>query len=85
VTEDGLAGGLVIDPDKYDGSPKALEQVRANIERSGEIGKLVSDDFKSSVIYVPLLDRDAETGKPIDYRQLPISWKAFVRSTRAMI
>ncbi|WP_342621032.1 MMPL family transporter [Rhodoferax sp. GW822-FHT02A01] len=69
VTEEGLEGGTVM-PDGYDGSPAALEQVRQNVERSGEIGQLVANDYKSSVIFVPLLDKDPQTGADIDYRQL---------------
>jgi predicted RND superfamily exporter protein len=68
VTEEGLEGGPVI-PDGYDGSPRSLEQLRANIARSGEIGQLVALDAKSSVIYVPLLAADAD-GRPLDYRVL---------------
>ncbi|AVR87126.1 efflux RND transporter permease subunit [Thauera aromatica] len=65
VTEEGLEGGPVI-PDGYDGSPASLEQLRANIARSGEIGQLVALDARSSVIYVPLLARDAG-GRELDY------------------
>ncbi len=65
VTEDGLEGGPVI-PDGYDGSPRSLEQLRANIARSGELGQIVAFDAKSSVIYVPLLATDAD-GRPLDY------------------
>ena len=65
VTEDGLEGGQVI-PEGYDGSPARLEQLRANIARSGEIGQIVSTDGKSSVIYVPLLAKDGE-GHPLNY------------------
>ena len=67
VTEEGLEGGPVI-PDGYDGSARSLGQLRANIERSGELGQLVAFDGKSSVIYVPLLGNDAE-GRPLDYVQ----------------
>ncbi len=69
VTEEGLDGGPVI-PDAYDGSPATVDQLRANVERSGEIGQIVAPNFKSSVIVVPLLAIDTQTGKPIDYRQL---------------
>jgi len=69
VTEDGLEGGTVI-PEDYDGSPKSLDQVRANVERSGEIGQLVANNFKSSVIFVPLIDHNHLTGKDLDYRKL---------------
>jgi predicted RND superfamily exporter protein len=65
VTEDGLEGGPVI-PDGYDGSPASLAQLRANIARSGEIGQIVALDGRSSVIYVPLLTKDAE-GRALDY------------------
>jgi len=65
VTEEGLEGGPVI-PDGYDGSEKSLQQLAANIARSGELGQLVALDAKSSVIFVPLLARDA-AGKTLDY------------------
>ncbi|HRO36783.1 MMPL family transporter [Thauera sp.] len=65
VTEDGLEGGPVI-PDGYDGSAESLQQLAANIGRSGEIGQIVALDARSSVIFVPLLATDAE-GKPLDY------------------
>ncbi|HEX5393037.1 MAG TPA: MMPL family transporter [Rhodocyclaceae bacterium] len=69
VTEEGLDGGPVI-PDDYDGSPASIDQVRLNVERSGEIGQLVASNFKSSIVLVPLQDRVAEAGQRIDYREL---------------
>jgi predicted RND superfamily exporter protein len=69
VTEDGLDGDTVM-TDRYDGSPAAMAQVRANVERSGEIGQLVATDFRSSIIYLPLLDTDPRTGRPLDYGAL---------------
>jgi len=66
VTEDGLEGGTVI-PDGYDGSARSLAQLRVNIERSGEIGQLVANDFKSSIILVPLQGVDPKTGRALDY------------------
>ncbi|WP_332745320.1 efflux RND transporter permease subunit [Hydrogenophaga sp.] len=74
VTEDGLEGGPVI-PDGYDGSAKSLGQLQANIARSGEIGQIVALDGKSSVIFVPLLARDAE-GRALDYGALAIRLEA---------
>ena len=68
VTEEGLEGGPVI-PDGFDGSAPKLQQLAANIARSGEIGQLVARDEKSSVIFVPLLARDAE-GRALDYARL---------------
>ncbi len=69
ITEVGIDAGQVID-ETYDGSPESLARLRLNIERSGEIGRIVAPDFKSSMLYVPLLDFDTETGKPLDYAEL---------------
>lgn len=74
VTEEGLEGGPVI-PDGYDGSEKSLQQLRANIARSGEVGQLVAFDAKSSVIYVPLLAKDPQ-GRPVDYSKFAQSIEA---------
>lgn len=67
VSEQGFVGGPVI-PATYDGSDTALEQVRQNVLKSGEVGSLVANDFKSSVIYIPLHDIDPETEEPLDYQ-----------------
>ena len=69
VTEDGLDGNTVMG-DAYDGSPAALAEVRANVERSGEIGQLVAGDFQSSIVFVPLLDKNPKTGEALDYGDL---------------
>jgi predicted RND superfamily exporter protein len=69
VTEEGFRGGPVM-PDNYDGSAAATEQLRGNIARSGLVGGLVGNNFGSSMIVVPLLDKDPRTGQRIDYRAL---------------
>jgi predicted RND superfamily exporter protein len=69
VTEEGFAGNSVI-PDSYDGSQEALDQVRLNVSRSGQIGQLVANDFKSSILFLPLLDFDPKTGDALDYKKL---------------
>ncbi|MBX3607141.1 MAG: MMPL family transporter [Piscinibacter sp.] len=66
VTEEGLDGNTVMG-DGYDGSSAALAEVRANVERSGEIGQLVAADLRSSIVFVPLLDRNPRTGEALDY------------------
>ncbi|HSW06749.1 efflux RND transporter permease subunit [Aquabacterium sp.] len=68
ITEVGIDEGQVIDS-KYNGSPEQLARLRLNIERSGEIGRIVAPDFRSSMLMVPLLDFDTETGKPLDYAE----------------
>jgi predicted RND superfamily exporter protein len=69
VTEEGLDGGPVI-PADYDGSSRGIATVKANVDRSGEIGQLVAADLRSSVLFVPLLENNNETGKPLDYAEL---------------
>lgn len=69
VTEEGFRGGEVIPPD-YDGSAESLKQVQANVLRSGQVGRLVADNFKSAIVYVPLRFLDASKGEQHDYRKL---------------
>jgi len=67
VTPDGISGGRVIDQ-TYDGSQTALRVVDTHIQNAEITGQLVGLDFKSSMVYVPLLlDIDQ---KPIDYGRL---------------
>ncbi|MCC6194027.1 MAG: RND family transporter [Burkholderiales bacterium] len=69
VTEEGFRGGPVMPP-SYDGSAKSLEQLKQNVARAGILGSLVANDMKSSMIFVPLLDKEPGTGKRIDYHGL---------------
>ena len=69
VTDEGLEGGPVID-DAYNGSRDSMQKLRANVERSGEIGNLVAANFKSTIILVPLLEREDGTGARLDYHDL---------------
>src|SRR5271166_2461034 len=78
ITEQGFEGGPVI-PDDYNGSQQAVEQVRRNVERSGEIGQLVAANHKSSIIVVPLLSQDPQTGKRLDYGKFSESLEALRR------
>ncbi|MDN7124210.1 RND family transporter [Pseudidiomarina sp. 1APP75-32.1] len=67
VTEEGFVGGPVI-PDSWDASQESLEQLRTNVLRSGEVGNLVANNFKSALIYVPLNEINPDTGEPLDYQ-----------------
>lgn len=66
VTEQGFQGGTVI-PDSYDGSDASLDQLRQNVLRSNEVGRLVADNFKSTIVFAPLYEKNPETGQPLDY------------------
>lgn len=69
VTEEGFIGGEVVPPE-YDGTQESLATVQANVLRSGQVGRLVGDNFKSSIVYIPLLDLDPTKGEKHDYRAI---------------
>jgi predicted RND superfamily exporter protein len=69
VTSNGIDSGPVIGQ-FYDGSPQQLAVVAQNIAKTGGIGSLVSNDFRSSTIYAPLLEYDGITRQAIDYGKL---------------
>jgi predicted RND superfamily exporter protein len=79
VTEEGFQGGPVM-PDGYDGSARSVEQLKINLARAGIVGSLVGNDYRSTMIFVPLLDKDPATGKSIDYRELAQAIETTVRS-----
>jgi predicted RND superfamily exporter protein len=82
VTEAGMAGGQII-PQGFDGSAASLDQVRANVARSGRIGSLVAADQRSTVVLVPLLEKDPDTGARLDYGQFSQKLEALVRQKYA--
>ncbi|HDY99199.1 MAG TPA: RND family transporter [Pseudomonas sabulinigri] len=53
VTEYGFDGGPVANRPSYS-SEEDLDELRANVLKSGEIGRLVGNNFKSTIIDVPL-------------------------------
>jgi predicted RND superfamily exporter protein len=69
VTEEGFAGGTII-PNGYDGSDQMIQQIKANVLKSGQVGIVVANNFKSAIILAPLQDINPDTGLPIDYREL---------------
>jgi uncharacterized protein len=69
IVEDGFAGGNVI-PSDFAPSPEMFEQVRTNIVKSGEVGRLVSSDFTGAMVWANLLEENPQTGELLDYRQV---------------
>ncbi|HOM13205.1 MAG TPA: MMPL family transporter, partial [Rubrivivax sp.] len=66
VTEEGFAGEVVI-PSRFEADAEGLAKVRANVARSGEIGRLVATDLKAALVRADLLEVDPSTGKKLDY------------------
>lgn len=69
ITEEGFVGGPVM-PFDYDGSAASAQKLKENVFKARLEGSLVGAGFQSSMIVVPLLDMNPETGKPLDYRKL---------------
>ena len=78
VTEEGFVGGPVIPPE-YDGSAASLEQVKTNILRSGQVGLLVANDFRSAIVQVPLFDKHPDTGEKLNYQALSAQLEELIR------
>jgi hypothetical protein len=57
VTEEGFRGGPVMPP-SFDGSAAASRAAEAERRARRHLGTLVADDRRSSVIFLPLLDKD---------------------------
>jgi len=75
IVEDGFAGGNVI-PSDYSPSPEMFEQVRSNIVKSGEVGRLVSADFSGAMVWANLLEENPQTGERLDYREVAAQLEA---------
>ena len=69
IVEDGFAGGNVI-PSDYAPSEEMFTKVRANIIKSGEVGRLVSADFSGAMVWANLLEENPQTGAKLDYRDV---------------
>jgi predicted RND superfamily exporter protein len=75
IVEVGFAGGNVI-PSDFAPSRAAFETVRANIVKSGEVGRLVSEDFTGAMVWANLLEENPTTGEQLDYRNVAAQLEA---------
>jgi predicted RND superfamily exporter protein len=78
VTEEGFTGGTIVPPD-YDGSKESLRQVRINVMKSGQVGNLVANDFKSTIVLAPLMETHPETGEPLNFGEISAQLEELVR------
>jgi predicted RND superfamily exporter protein len=78
VTEEGFQGGPII-PATYDGSTESLNELRQNVLKSGQVGRLVANNFTSTIIDIPLIDIDPDTGEKLDYQKFSHELEAKVR------
>lgn len=75
ITEQGFAGGSVI-RSGFTGSPEDLATVRANTEKSGEIGHLVSNDLHGALVQFELQDETPGSRQRLDYEQVAAKLEA---------
>jgi uncharacterized protein len=66
LVEDGFAGSPVI-PKNFQPTEEGFAKVRANLLKGGFVGQLVSGDFTTALIVLPLLGHDPLTKAPLDY------------------
>ena len=71
VTEFGYDGARVI-PKAYSGSAEQIEQIRDNINRSREIGRLVALEQDGALIRFELAEIDRD-GSALDYQQVGVA------------
>ena len=69
VTENGFVGEVII-PSRFTPDTEGLAQVRSNVAKSGQIGRLVSNDLKSAMVRADLLDVNPQTGERLDYHDV---------------
>ena len=69
ITEDGFVGEVII-PSRFTPNAEGLAQVRSNVAKSGQIGRLVGNDLKSALVRADLLEVDPQTGNRLDYRDV---------------
>ncbi|MEO7161050.1 MAG: MMPL family transporter [Polaromonas sp.] len=69
ITEDGFVGEVII-PSRFSPNAEGLAHVRSNVAKSGQIGRLVSNDLRSAMVRADLLEIDPQTGKRLDYSEV---------------
>ncbi len=66
IVEGGFAGGNVV-PADFQPTPEKLAQVRENVLKSGQVGRLVANDFTAALVSAQLVEFDPATGAKLDY------------------
>ena len=69
ITENGFVGEVII-PSRFTPDAEGLAHVRSNVAKSGQIGRLVSNDLKSAMVRADLLEVNPKTGERLDYHQV---------------
>ncbi len=79
VVEGGFNGGPVI-PSGFQPDAKGFANVRSNIVKSGIVGRLVANNFRSAVVSAHLNDVDPRTGAHLDYTKFANELDSIIRA-----
>ncbi len=80
--EFGFSGGEMIPPG-YNGSKESLLELQRNVLKSDIIGRLVADNLRSTIVYLPLIEQDSnkqeDKNNSIDYKLLSEELESNIR------
>ena len=79
VVEGGFNGGPVI-PATFKPDAKGFDTLRANIYKSGILGRLVANNFRSAVVSAKLNDINPQTGAHLDYGKFADELDSIIRA-----
>jgi hypothetical protein len=82
ITEEGTRGGSVM-PDRYKGTDSDIAELQRNVTKANLLGSIVASDLHSSMVFVPLLDKDPVTGKQFDYAAFSHNLENQIRSVQS--
>lgn len=69
VNEVGFAGGRIV-PGDFKPNAESIAEVRQNLLKSNEVGRLTSKDFSGALIRMELVERDPVTLERLDYQRI---------------
>ena len=69
IVEEGFVGGNVV-PANFSGNAADLKTVRRNVLKSGQVGRLVANDFSAAIVSAELLEYDPTSGAKLDYAKV---------------
>ncbi|WP_199698984.1 efflux RND transporter permease subunit [Oleomonas cavernae] len=76
ITEEGINAGDVI-PAEFQADAASMALVRANVQKAGIVGRMVSNNYEASMISAELQDIDPETRDRLDYFKVADALEAF--------
>ncbi len=78
IVEGGFEGGNVV-PADWRPTEEMAQLVRENVLQSGQVGRLVANDFSAAMVTARLIDADAETGVAPDPIEVGAKLEEIVR------